>query len=586
MDKKHGSVYIAEIKRKYKDRVYTTYLLRRSYREDGKVKQQTLANLSHLPAEGISVLRGMLHGEKYVPVEQALEVERTRQHGHVASVRAMFRELGLHTIIDPDESRMRDLVEAMVVARVVEPQPKLSTTRWWQTTTLPEDLGVTDATEDDLYAAMDWLLGRQSRVEGELGRRHLKEGGLVLYDLTSSYVEGTRCTLASFGHNRDGKVGKRQVNYGLMLDPVGRPVAVEVYKGNTGDPMTVESQLEKVKTRFGLEHVVLAGDRGMLTAARVREIKEAGGIDWLTALRSKEIQALAGAGVIQPTLFDQRDLAEITSPDYPGERLIACRNPVLAEERTRKREELLQATEKSLEALKGRVEKGRLKRTEKIGEALGRIRNRYKVAKHFECVIGEGHFTYHRKEETIRQESALDGIYVIRTSVSAGRLRAEDAVTGYKSLSRAERAFRTFKSIDLRVRPIHHWTADRVRAHILLCMLAYYVEWHLREAWREFLFDDEDPGHRESDSPVSAAVRSPGALAKARMHRTEDGAPVHSFQTLLAELGTIGRHTVRVPARPDLPSFETVTTPTPYQQALCERAGFNWATGRRQNTSA
>lgn len=586
MDKKRPSVYIAEIKRKYKDKVYTTYLLRHSYREGSQVKQQTLANLSHLPPEAIALLRGVLRGEQYVPLEQAFEVVRTRYHGHVAAVRAMLRHIDLHTAIDPQPSRMRDLVEAMIVARVVEPQPKLATTRWWANTTLPEDLGVADATEDDLYAALDWLLARQPQIEAELARRHLKEGGLALYDLSSSYVEGTHCPLAAFGHNRDGKAGKRQIHYGLLTDPEGRPVAIEVFRGNTGDPRTVPTQVTKIKTRFHLQRVVLVGDRGMLTSAQIRTLREVGGIDWISALRAKEIQALAEAGAIQLSIFDQQDLAEIAPPDFPGERLVVCRNPLLAEERARKREDLLQATERQLAKLKQRVDSGPLKQKEKIAEALGRIKYRYRMGKHFECKVGEGSFTYARREESIRREAALDGIYVIRTSVPAETLPAETTVRGYKSLGHAERAFRTFKSVDLLVRPIHHWTANRVRAHILLCMLAYYVEWHLREAWRPFLFDDEAPGRHENDSPVRPTLRSPGAMAKARTHQTADGMPVHSFQTLLAELGTIARNEVRIPARPEIPSFTVITTPTALQQAVCERVGLNLSVGGRQKPSA
>ena len=484
MDKSHGSVYVAEIKRKYKDKTYTTFLLRRSYRENGKVKQQTLGNLTALPPEAITLLRGVLHGQRYLPEHEGIEIVSSRAHGHVAAVRAMAQRLDLDRLLDPAPSPERDLVMAMIVARVVEPHTKLATTRWWQTTSLVTDPVVAQAAEDHLYGALDWLVARQDRIELGLARRHLAEGGLVLYDLTSSYVEGTHCPLAARGYNRDGKQGRLQVNYGLIVDAQGRPVAVEVYRGNTSDPKTVQTQVDKLKRRFGLGHVVLAGDRGMLTSARIAELRATEGIDWISALRAKEIQSLTSAGTISPSLFDQRDLAEVTSPDFPGERLIVCRNPLLAEERARTREALLAATEQLLDKLAKRVTSGRLKQAQKISEALGRIKNRFKMSKHFDCTVAEGQFSYQRKSDGIQREAATDGLYVVRTSVKADSLSTEQAVLSYKQLSKAERAFRTLKSVDLRVRPIHHWTAERVRAHILLCMLAYYVEWHLREAWR------------------------------------------------------------------------------------------------------
>jgi hypothetical protein len=584
--KERGSVYIAEIKRKYKDKVYTTYLLRRSYREDGKVKQQTLANLTPLPVEAIHLLRGVLRGQSYIPQDQAMEIVATRSYGHVAAIRAMVDRLGLAELIDPHPSFDRDLVVAMIVARVAEPLTKLATTRWWQTTTLADEPDIAGANEDHLYAALDWLIDRQPRIEAGLARRHLSEGGLVLYDLSSSYVEGSHCSLAARGHNRDGKAGKLQINYGLMTDADGRPVAVEVFPGNTGDPQTVDIQVEKLKTRFRLRHVVLAGDRGMLTSARIEALKQIGGIDWISALRAKEIQGLVVEGVLQPSLFDQQDLMEITSERFPDERLIVCRNPLLAEDRARTRRELLEATEKLLERLAKRVQSGRLKRQEKIGEALGRIKNRFKMAKHFECTVGEGQFSYRRREENIRREAELDGFYVVRTSVPAEQLPADQAVLGYKRLSHAERAFRTLKSIDLRVRPIHHWAEPRVRAHIFLCMLAYYVEWHLRQAWRPFLFDDEMPGAHQHGSPVRPALRSPKALEKARTHHRPDGQPIHSFHTLLADLGTIARNRVRIPAQPDIPEFTMVTTPTPFQREVCQAVGLNLDRLGRQNPPA
>lgn len=584
--KKLSGLYVAEIKSRHKDRTYTSFLLRRSYREAGKVKQQTLANLSHLPVEAIYVLRDMLRGRSFVPQEQALEVVATRSHGHVAAVGTMVDRLDLPGLLDPQPSAERDLVRSMIVARVVDSQSKLATTRWWQTTSLTECEPVARATEDDLYAAMDWLLERQERIEKGLARRHLQEGGLVLYDLSSSYVEGSHCPLADFGHNRDGKVGKQQVNYGLMLDAVGRPVAVEVYRGNTSDPKTVADQVKKLQERFRLRHVVLAGDRGMLTGTEIGKLKALGGIDWISALRAKEIQALVSSGSLQLSVFDQRDLMEVASPDFPGERLIVCRNPLLAEERAKHREALLQATERELDKLVRRVAAGRLKKQGKIGEALGRIKHRFKVGKHFVCEVAEGRFAYRRNPESIQREAEVDGFYVVRTSVGAQQLPSEQAVRAYKSLSNAEQAFRSLKRISLRVRPIYHWTEKRVRAHILLCLLAYYVEWHLRQAWAPFLFEDESPGAHEDDSIVRPALRSSAARRKALTHHTPDGKTVHSLRTLLADLGTIARNTVRIPAQPERATFTLVTTPTPFQREVCAAVGLSFDRPGRQNHPA
>jgi len=577
---------VAEIHRKYKDRVYTTYLLRRSYRQHGQVKQQTLGNLSHLPPQTIRLVRESLKGVAFVPLEQRMEITRSRHHGHVAAVRAMLRQLKLHRLIDPEPSRWRDLVEAMIVARVVEPDTKLATCRWWHATTLPEDLGSTDATQDELYAAMDWLVARQDRIERRLARRHLSDEGLVLYDVTSTSYEGSHCPLARFGHSRDGKRGKRQIVFGLVTDGQGRPVALEVYAGNTADPHTVSDQVYKLKARFGLRRVVLAADRGMLTSVRLEELKKLEGLDWISALRAPAIRRLMDQEIIQPSLFDERDLMEVRSPEFPGERLVVCRNPCLAEERRRKREELVLATEKLLERLARRVAAGRLKRREKIGQALGRVINRYEVAKHFCCEINEGRFTWRRDEESIRREAALDGFYVLRTSVPSEAMPAVAVVAGYKSLSHVERAFRTYKSVDLRVRPIHHRLEDRVRAHIFLCMLAYYVEWHLREAWAPLLFDDELPGQHVDGSPVKPAVRSESALTKAQTRKQANGQPVHSFQTLLAELSTVVRNTAWIPACPEAGTFELLTAPTPLQREAFERVGLCSLEDRRQNRRA
>ena len=585
MAKGRGAVYVAEIKKRYKNKVYTSYLLRRAYREGGKVKQQTLGNLSALSAEAIALLRASLRGEKHLPEGQALQVVRSRHHGHVAAVGAMCDRLGIAPLLNPHPCAERDLIRAMIVARVVAPHTKLATTRWWQTTSLTMDPTVAAATEDDLYAAMDWLLPRQARLERALAGRHLHEGGLVLYDLSSSYLEGTHCPLAARGHNRDGKRGKCQINYGLLLDAEGRPVAIQVYRGNTGDPATVADQVSKIKRQYRLAHVVLVGDRGMLTSARIRALRSIGGIDWISALRSQDIQALAAAGAVSRSLFDQQDIAEVASPDYPGERLILCRNPLLAEDRARTRRELLAATEQLLNKLAQRVAAGRLKQAAKIGAALGRTLNRYKVGKHFACDIGEGRFSFARRADSIAREAALDGIYVVRTSVPAASLTTRDAVLGYKSLAHAEQAFKVLKSIDLRLRPIHHWTERRVRSHIFLCMLAYYVEWHLRQAWAPYLFEDEHPGRHQDDSVVRPALRSDEAARKARTKRTPDGETVHSFATLLEHLSTVVRNEVSVPAHPEIANFHLLTSPDPLQQELFRRVGLEVTEQRRQKKS-
>lgn len=586
MAKPRGAPYVAEIKKRYKNTTYTYYLLRCSYREGGKVHQQTLANLSHLPPEAIALLRASLRGEKFVPDAKAIEIVATRRHGDVASVGAMVSRLGLDRLISAEPCAEADLVLAMIVARVVEPHTKLATTRWWANTSLVANETVERATEDDLYAAMDWLVPRQSRIEQGLARRHLREGGLVLYDLSSSYVEGTHCPLAAFGHNRDGKSGKKQINYGLLLDAEGRPISVQVYAGNVGDPATVADQCEKLQKTYRLSHVVLAGDRGMLTSARIREIRGLGGIDWISCLRSADIQALAASGVVAPSMFDQRDLVEITAPEFPGERLVVCYNPLLAADRERTRNELLDVAHGRLEAIARRVEAKRLKEKAKIAAAVARCLSRSKVAKHFTCVVGEGVFTFQRDQARIAAEAALDGIYVVRTSVPASSLPPGEVVTSYKSLSRAEQAFRTLKSLDLRIRPLHHWAERRVRAHIFLCMLAYYVEWHLRQAWAPYLFEDEHPGRHEGGSPVAPALRSPEALAKARTQRTEDGETVHSFRTLIDHLSTIARNQVRFPAHPELAPFHVPTTPDRLQRELCRLVGLEVDDDRRQKTKA
>ncbi|MGH8355441.1 MAG: IS1634 family transposase, partial [Pseudomonas sp.] len=490
MPTRTGTAHVVTTTRKYKDRVYRTHLLRRSYRENGKVKNETLGNLSHLPEEIIEIIRRSLQGETFVPLAQALEITASRPHGHVQAVAAALQRLGLASLLAAKPCRERDLVLAMVASRIVAPHTKLATTRWWHTATLAADFGVADANEDDLYAAMDWLLARQDTIQKKLAARHLSEGALVLYDLSSSYFEGSCCPLAKLGYSRDGKKGLLQVNYGLLTDARGCPVAVSVHEGNVADSQTFMPEVKRLREKFGIEQLVMVGDRGMISSKAIEELRECEGMGWITALKSVSIRSLVEQGQLQLGLFDERNLLELSSPDYPGERLVACRNPELARLRAHKREELLAATEKNLHKLKDRVDAAKLCGQDKIGLAVGKVVNQYKVAKHFELAIGETSFTFARKTQGIAAEAALDGIYIIRTSVSASKMDSADCVRNYKALANVERAFRSLKTIDLKVRPIHHRSADRVRAHIFLCMLAYYVEWHMREAWRELMFAD------------------------------------------------------------------------------------------------
>lgn len=562
MRKRGGAVHVATTRRHYKGKTYETHLLRRSYREEGKVKSETLGNLSHLPAELIELVRRGLRGEHFLPAAEALEIRRSLPHGHVTAVLGMLRSLDLPRLIDRRPSRQRDLVTAMIVARLIAPGSKLATTRRWSQSTLAESLGVAEASEDELYGAMDWLLARQARIEAGLAKRYLEPGGLVLYDLTSTSVEGRHCPLAKQGYSRDGRPGTLQVEYGLVTDEDGRPVAVEVVPGDTADPATVPAVVDKLKGRFDLADVVLVGDRGMLTSARIEGLR-AEGLGWISSLRAPAIRKLAQAGTLQLGLFDERGLAEISDPRYPGERLVVCRNPLLAEERARKRRELLAATEAKLAPIVARVEAGRLHGADRIGLSVGKVIARYRVAKHFDLDIGDDHLIVTRRDEAITAEAALDGIYVLRTSVTAERLGSADVVRAYKRLSRVERAFRGLKAVDLQVRPIHHHTSDRVRAHIFLCLLAYHVQWHLERAWAPLLFRDEE--RPELPDPVAPAVRSEAALAKARRQRLPDGTPVHSFRTLLSELATLTRNRVVPVGAPDEAAFEIDAIPTPLQ---------------------
>jgi len=581
MPRRGGSVHVVTTKRHYKGRVYTTHLLRRSYRDQGRVKNETLGNLSHLPESVIDLIRRGLRGETLLPAHEVFEVVRSKPHGHVAAVLGTLRQLGLDRLLAARRSPERDRAVALIAARVLAPDTKLATARALDaasaTSTLGELLGLEDVEAEDLYAAMDWLGARQTKVETALAKRHLHEGTLVLYDVSSSYLEGRHCPLGRIGHSRDGRKSSLQIVYGLLCSASGCPVAVEVYPGNTGDPTTLADQIAKVRTRFGLSRVVFVGDRGLLTSARIREeLAPVEGLDWISALRAEQVRKLAQQdGPLQLSLFDETDLAEITHPDFPGERLIACQNPLLAAERARKREDLLQASERELEkvAAATRRPKRALRGSDRIGLRVGKVLGRFKMAKHFALEISETTFSYRRKAETIAAEAALDGIYVLRTSVPEAVLGAEATVQAYKDLARVERAFRCLKTVDLHVRPIHHRLEERVRAHVFLCMLAYYVEWHMRKALAPLLFAEDDPGGAAArrGSPVQPAVPSASAEAKAFTKRTPEGEPVHRFRGLLAHLATLTKNTIQ-PAG-SLPAFDRLTVPTPLQREAFERLG-------------
>lgn len=547
------------------------YLLRETFREGNKVRKRTIANLSSLSDEQIQGIRAALQGQRLYPLETLFNVVGSKAMGHVEAVRVAMSKLRLASLLESRPSAERDRVLAMLAARVLSPRTKLATTRWWHTTTVAEDFGVTDATEADLYAAMDWLLERQDAIQKKLAKRHLGPDSLVLYDLSSSYFEGTTCPLARLGYSRDGKKGTLQVNYGVLTDRRGCPVAVSVYEGNTSDPQTLMPEIERLQRDFEIDQFVLVGDRGMISQKAINALSQRDGIGWITALKSTSIRALVGEGHVQLDLFDERDLFELSHPDYPGERLVACRNPALAELRSHKRESLLKATEQLLDKVRQSVAKGRLKGQDKIGLQVGKAINRYKVAKHFDLKISDDAFTFKRRTESIAIEAQLDGLYIIRTSVPENRMDAAECVRQYKSLAQVERAFRTLKSVDLRIRPIHHRLENRVRAHILLCVLAYYIEWHMREAWRELMFADEDQAAKATRDPVAPAERSEVAQAKAASHTLPDGTPVHSFSTLLAELSGIVRNTC-LANPPDQPAstFEAVTRTNPKQQRALE----------------
>ena len=546
-----------------------TYLLRKSVRDGRHVKSETLANLSALPIEQIEVIRRVLKGEKLGPVGDSLECVATRQHGHVEAVRTAMARLGFDKLIDAKAQRSRDLVMAMVAGRIIAPEAsKLGMVGAWADTTLADDLGVADANEDELYDAMDWLIERQGRIEQRLAKRHLKNDSLVLFDLTSSYFEGVTCPLAKLGYSRDRKPGTLQVNYGLLCDARGCPVSVSIFDGNTGDPKTLLPQVEKLKQNFGLTSLVMVGDRGMISNVQIDAMRTMDGVDWITALKSGAIAKLADGGALQLDLFDERNLISLKHDDYPGERLVACRNPPLARLRAAKRTDLLAATAKELEKIKARVMSGRLEGRDKIGLRIGKVISKYKVAKHFDLDIKDGAFEFTINADRVAAEAALDGLYIIRTSVAAETMSSEAAVLNYKKLAEAERAFRTLKGVDLHVRPIRHRLEERVKAHIFLSMLAYYVQWHMIEAWAPLTFKDEADvdASRERD-PVAPAKRSKAALEKVHTRTLADGTRPMSFGRLLEHLGTIARNTMRPKsARPGEATFTLTTRPTPKQQ--------------------
>jgi hypothetical protein len=558
-------------------------LLRESYREGGKVRKRTLCNLSDWPTAYIEGLRGVLKGGTVIPADRdAFTVIRSLPHGHVAAALGTARKIGLDRILGPGSDRCRDLILAVLVGRIVEPASKLATARALSPATaassLGELLGLGEVDEDELYQALDWLLERQPAIEATLAKRHLTNGTLVLYDVSSSYMEGRCCPLAKRGYSRDGKKGTLQIVYGLLCAPDGCPIAIEVFEGNTADPMTLATQIEKLKQRFNLDHVVLVGDRGMVTQARITEDIKSAGLDWISSLRAPAIRELVEGGVLQLSLFDQRDMASITAPDFPDERLVVCRNPDLAAQRTRKREDLLAATERDLAPIQAAVARKRdpLRGTAEIALAVGKVINKHKMSKHFHLDITDTALSFARKTAEIAAEAATDGVYVIRTSLPKEAFDDVATVHSYKSLAFVERAFRCIKTVDLQVRPVYHRLADRVRAHVFLCMLAYYLEWHMRQRLAPMLFDDTDKEDAEAlrASVVAQAQRSPAAVQKQTTGLTPDGLPVHSFQSLLADLATVAHNTITTAITPNYP-LTVVTRPTTIQHKAFQLLGVN-----------
>jgi hypothetical protein len=576
MPRRGGQAHVATIRTKGKGgKEYTSYLLRRSYREGGQVKHENLGNLSHLPIEVIDAIRKMLQGRVLVDLEEAFEIESSLPHGHVAAVLGMLRRLDLERLLSRERCRERDLSVAMICQLVIAPCSKLSMTRRFSQTTLGNELALGEVTEAELLSAMDWLADRQQRIERALARRHLSDGGFVLYDLSSSYVEGRCCELAALGHSRDGKAGKLQVNWGLICSPEGRPVSVQVHPGNTADPTTVPDVLDTVRARFGIERVILVGDRAMITDAHAKTLKELGA-GFVSALKTAQIRKLIAGGELQLSLFDQTNLAEVASEEFPGERLVVCRNPHLASERARKREDLLAATERELDKVRQMIDgpRGSLKHADagKIGQRVGRVINKYKVAKHFQTEIADGSFTYQRKTEQIQTEAALDGIYVLRTTCPQEQLTTQAVVRVYKQLKLAERAYRTIKDA-LDVRPIRHHLTDRVEAHFFLFLLAYHLLFELQARLAPMLFTDDTP--LTPTDPVAPARRSPAANAKAASHRTPDGLPAYNLADLIAELGTICRNQLRVGEHEH--TFPRLTNPNPVQTNTLELLDINLA---------
>jgi len=566
-------MHVARVRRVHEGKEYVSVLLRQSYRVGRQVKHRTLASLTALPEPVVDAIERSLRGERLIGAGEAVRIVRSLPHGHVGAVLGTLRRLGLEALLERRPSRARDLAVGLIVARLLSPASKLATSRTLGQTTLGEVLDVAGATEDELYGALDWLLARQARVERGLAARHLRSGSLVLYDVTSTYVEGTHCPLAAHGYSRDHRPDRAQIVFGLVTDAAGCPVAIEAFSGNTADPATLEAQVEVVRTRFGLSDIVLVGDRGMLTSARIARLKELGGIGWVSCLRAPAIRALVASGDLQLSLFDERNLAEISSSEFPAERLVVCRNPALAAERARKREALLAETEAALATVARLVERGRLRNAAAIGLRAGRVVNAKKMAKHVRLTIADGVFAFERDHASIAAEAALDGLYIVRTSVPAERLEAAAVVETYKRLSAVERDFRALKGDDLLVRPIFHWREDRVRAHLFLCLLAAYVRWHLEAAWAPLLYRDEAPPPRVD--PVGPRDRSAGALRKERDHRTADGFAVHSFPTLLAELATLTRNRV-VPAGADeKAAFDILAEATPLQAQAFELIGVS-----------
>jgi len=563
-------------------------LLRESWREGSKIHKKTLANISHWPRFQVDSLRRVLKGEHLVPIDELFVVERSLPHGHVEAILGTMRKLGMERLLDSRQSRERTLVVAMIVEQVLHSCSKLAQTRLWETTSLGEELGVVGADENELYGALDWLLERQGRIEARLAKGHLQEGSFVFYDVTSSYYEGRTCPLARLGYGRDGKKGLPVIVYGTLADGEGRPVAVQVYPGDTGDPSTVVDQVAKLREGFGLQRVVLVGDRGMLTQTQVELLRQVPGLGWITALRAPAIRELLEKGTLQRSLFDVQNLAEIASPEFPGERLIACYNPILAEERRRKRKELLEATEAGLEKIQRQI--GRRTKTPfsegEIGLKVGRVLNAYKVGKHFQITLGPNSLTWSRRSEQILQEEQLDGIYVLRTGEPQESLAADEAVRQYKNLSKVERIYRTLKGMDIRVRPIRHRTEAHVRAHIFLCLLAYYVEWHIRQALKPILFHDEElEALARRRDPVAKAEVSESAQRKKRTLRTPDGLPVHSFDSLLEVLGTRARYRCRLRNGGPESTVVRYTEAEPLQRRAFELLGLPYPVSARQSSS-